>query len=191
MFIEKYPYKLRNNDIFRLIQQALEKEDTFRKDAFQDLLNQFFINTATWGLNKWEEMAGIETPTDVDIETRRSNVLAALRSRDTTTVEKIRVVSESYTSGECQVIEDNENYKFYIKFVGEKGIPRRVDELKKSIERIKPAHLDFEFMFSFLIWDEFDSYNKTWDEWDRLDLTWDDLESYGESKQKGVIANAK
>ena len=190
--IEQYQYFYSKSKIFSVIQEILGEECDMDRADYEDLLNQFFIETATWGIYKWEEFAGIPTPAEyVDIGTRRSNVLAALRSRDTTTVEKIRVVSESYTSGECQVIEDNENYKFYIKFVGEKGIPRRVDELKKSIERIKPAHLDFEFMFSFLIWDEFDSYNNTWDEWDRLDLTWDDLESYGESKQKGVIANAK
>lgn len=186
MFIEKYPNKLKYNDLFRLIQQALEKEDTFRKEAFQDILNQFFVNTATWGLYKWEEMAGIETPTDVDIETRRSNVLAALRSRDTTTKEKIRVVSESYANGECEVIEENDKYIFHIKFVGVRGIPKRIDELRKSIERIKPAHLDFDFIFTYLTWQELDNYNYTWDELDALNLTWDKLETHIKKKKGGV-----
>lgn len=178
MFIEKYQDKLKENNDFQLIQKALENEDILRKEAFKDIFNQFFVETSTWGIYKWEELAGIPSPINVDIETRRSNILAALRSRDTTTVEKIRVVSESYSNGECKVIEDSANYMFYIKFIGVRGVPKRIDELSKSIERIKPAHLGFGYIYSYLIWDEFDAYNHTWNEWDALNLTWDDLEVY-------------
>ena len=185
--IEQYQYFYSKSKIFSVIQEILSEECHKDKMYYQDLLNQFFIKSATWGIYKWEEFAGIPTPTEyVDIETRRSNVLAAIRSRDTTTVEKIRVVSESYSNGECQVIEDNPNYTFYIKFIGVRGIPKRIDELRKSIERIKPAHLAFDFIYSYLIWDEFDAFNKSWDEWDALNLTWDELEVYMEKNKGGV-----
>lgn len=185
--IEQYQYFYSKSKIFSVIQEILGEECDKDRADYEDLLNQFFIETATWGIYKWEEFAGIPTPTEyVDIETRRSNVLAALRSRDTTTKEKIRVVSESYANGECEVIEDNPNYTFYVKFVGVRGIPKRVDELRKSIERIKPAHLAFDFIYSYLIWDEFDAFNKSWDEWDALNLTWDELEVYMEKNKGGV-----
>ena len=185
--IEQYQYFYSKSKIFSVIQEILGEECHKDRMDYQDLLNQCFIKSATWGLDMWEEFAGIPTPTEyVDIETRRSNVLAAIRSRDTTTVEKIRVVSESYSNGECQVIEDNPNNTFYIKFIGVRGIPKRIDELRKSIERIKPAHLAFDFIYSYLIWDEFDAFNKTWDEWDALNLTWDELEVYMEKKKEVV-----
>ena len=185
--IEQYQYFYSKSKIFSVIQDILGEECNMDRADYEDLLNQFFIKSATWGIYKWEEFAGIPTPTEyVDIETRRSNVLAAIRSRDTTTVEKIRVVSESYSNGECQVIEDNPNNTFYIKFIGVRGIPKRIDELRKSIERIKPAHLAFDFIYSYLIWDEFDAFNKTWDEWDALNLTWDELEVYMEKKKEVV-----
>lgn len=176
--IEQYPALLRDEPIFQLIQATFDKEVEISHEELEDLFNQFFITTATWSLSKWEEFAGLEPSESVDIDTRRSNVLAALRSRDTTTKEKVKVVSESYANGECEVIEDNPNYFFYIKFIGVKGVPKRIDELKKSIERIKPAHLGFDFIFTYLIWNEFDRFNKTWDEWDALNLTWDELEVY-------------
>lgn len=186
--IEQYQYFYSKSKIFSVIQEILGEECDKDRADYEDLLNQFFIETATWGIYKWEEFAGIPTPAEyVDIETRRSNVLAALRSRDTTTKEKIRVVSESYANGECEVIEENDKYIFHIKFVGVRGIPKRIDELRKSIERIKPAHLDFDFIFTFLTWEEFDSYNYTCNEWDALNLTWDSLETYIKKKNKGGV----
>lgn len=183
--------KLLQNEIDKPLMDSLDIEVDNMKAAYLDLFNQFFVSTATWGLRYWENLVKIETNKNLSYETRRSNVLAEMRTRDITTVEVIKSVSEAYSNGECQVIENYENYSFIIKFIGSRGIPEALSELDKVIQKIKPAHLAHKYEYSFLIWDEFDNYNKTWDEWDRLDLTWDDLESYGESKQKGVIANAK
>ena len=182
--IDQYSELLKNEQVFRAIQDTFEDEVTLSHEAWEDLFNQFFISTATWGLYKWEQFAGLPISENLDNETRRGNILAALRSRATSTKERIKLIAQSYSNGECQVVEKNEDYIFYIKFSGEKGIPKRLDELKKSIDNVKPAHLAYEFIFSFLIWDEFDNYNKTWDQWDALNLTWDELEVYSEETKE-------
>ena len=182
-FISQYPEQYRNDPLFVAIQEALQHQTEIDENDWDDLFNQFFINTATWGLYKWEGFAGLEHAENVDIETRRSNILARLISRATSTKEKIRAVSESYSDGECEIIEDNNKYMFYIKFISARGIPKRIDELSKSIENIKPAHLRFDYIFSYLTWNEFDEYNKTWQQWDDLNITWDDLEVYIEKKK--------
>lgn len=92
----------------------------------------------------------------------------------------IQDVASSYSNGEVDVIEDNANYRFIIKFVGVKGIPANMADLTLTIEEIKPAHLAFEFEFTYLTWNEFDNYSKTSDEWDNLNLTWDEFETYRE-----------
>ena len=84
------------------------------------------------------------------------------------------------------MIEDFERYIFTIKFIGVRGIPEALPELDKVIRRIKPAHLAHKYEYSYLIWDEFDSYNKTWDEWEALGITWDELEVYMEKNKGGV-----
>lgn len=175
--------KLLQNEIDKPFMDALDIEIDKLKEAFTDLFNQFFVSTATWGLEFWEDLVKIETNEKLSYETRRSNVMAEMRRRDITTVEVIKKVAEAYSNGECDVIEDFEHYIFTIKFIGTKGIPAALDELDKVIKRIKPAHLDYKYEYSYLTWDEFDAYNKTWDEWDALNLTWNELEVYTEKKE--------
>ena len=188
-FIDQYPEQYRNDPLFTAIQESLQHQSEIDESEWDDLFNQFFINTATWGLYKWEQFAGLPISENLDNETRRGNILAALRSRTTSTVDRIRIIAESYANGECQIVEENDKYMFYIKFNGEKGIPKRLDELKKSVDNIKPAHLAFDFIFSYLSWNEFDKYNKTWNEWDALNLTWNELEVYSENGENGKDNN--
>ena len=79
-----------------------------------------------------------------------------------------------------EVIDDNANYRFIIKFIGILGIPGNMADLTITIEEIKPAHLSYVFEYTFLTWNEFDNYNKTWNEWDALNLTWNEFEKYKE-----------
>lgn len=181
----KFP-KILQNDIDKPFMDALDIEIDKLKEAFTDLFNQFFVSTATWGLEFWEDLVKIETNEKLSYETRRSNVMAEMRRRDITTVEVIKKVAEAYSNGECDVIEDFEHYIFTIKFIGVRGIPEALGELDKVIRKIKPAHLAHKYEYSYLIWDEFDSYNKTWDEWEALGITWDELEVYMEKNKGGV-----
>jgi hypothetical protein len=69
-------------------------------------------------------------------------------------------VSESFTNGEVDIIENNPAYSFTVKFVGSKGIPPNIDDLKAAIEEIKPAHLAVQYEFSYTLWSEVK--NITW-----------------------------
>lgn len=178
--------KLLRNEIDKPMMDSLDIEVDNMKAAYLDLFNQFFVSTATWGLDYWENLVKIETNEKLSYETRRSNVMAEMRRRDITTVEVIKKVAEAYSNGECDVIEDFEHYIFTIKFIGVRGIPEALGELDKVIRKIKPAHLAHKYEYSYLIWDEFDSYNKTWDEWEALGITWDELEVYMEKNKGGV-----
>lgn len=148
--------------------------------AVENLLKEFFVDQAESSLSRWEVEYGIPVNASKPAEYRRSVVKSKIRGQGTITVFLIKTTCESYSNGEVDVSEDNSNYSFKVTFVGTVGIPPNLDDLKARIEDIKPAHLVVGYEFIYMIFDDFDAYNKTWDQWDTLDLTWDEFTEYSE-----------
>ncbi|EKX89266.1 Uncharacterized protein conserved in bacteria (DUF2313) [Peptostreptococcus anaerobius] len=172
--IELYPDHLQNktiSEILKVEQEQLELEEK----AIDNLIREFFIDTATFSLDTWAKFAGIEDNPLLDLDIRRSNIKAALKAKETTTVEVIKNIAESYSNGTCEVIEDYANYKFAVKFTGTVGVPSRIDEIRKIIDKVKPAHLAYDFEFKYRTWDDIKALGKTWNEWKKLGKTWNDL----------------
>ena len=142
----------------------------------KDLLNQFFINTATWGLIYWEDEYGIETNLDMNYEDRRTVLKAKKRGQGTTTKEMIKNVAESFSGGEVNIIEDNANNSFIVKFIGIKGIPKNMEAFKNMLEDIKPAHLGYLFEYTYTVWNVLKEKNLTWT--NSIVKTWDELKVY-------------
>lgn len=174
--IDKLPF-FDENIIVKAIQDAFEVEvDNLIQEA-ASTLDQFFVDTCTWGLDYWEKMLGINK-NNFDLITRRENIKAKMRSRGTSTVKVIKNICEAYSNGEVEIIEDNANYSFTVKFVGSMGIPKAFEELDRTINEIKPCHLGHKYEFTYMSWNSFDNYNYTWNQWDTLNLTWDEFEVY-------------
>ena len=136
------------NDIVKFIQNALGIEADSINNTVEDTLNQFFVDDATWGLNKWEKMLGI-SKNNFDYQTRRENVKAKMRSRGTTSIDVIKNICEAYSNGEVDIVVDHTDYSFEIHFVGSIGIPQAFAELDKTIEEIKPCHLAHSYKFRY------------------------------------------
>ena len=137
-----------DNDIVKPIQNALNIEADSINSSVEDTLNQFFVSSATYGLDNWESMLGI-SKNNFDIQTRRENIKAKMRSRGTTSIEVIKNICEAYSNGEVDIAVDHANYSFVIKFVGSIGIPQAFEELDKTIESIKPCHLAHSYEFTY------------------------------------------
>ena len=137
-----------DNDIVKPIQNALNIEADSINSSVEDTLNQFFVSSATYGLDNWEKMLGI-SKNNFDIQTRRENIKAKMRSRGTTSIDVIKNICEAYSNGEVDVIVNHSDYSFVIKFVGSIGIPQAFDELDKTIENIKPCHLAHSYEFTY------------------------------------------
>lgn len=115
-----------------------------------EVLKQFFIYTATWSLPIWERIFGLTVgDTTSNLKERRENIISKLRSYGTTTKEMIARVAKAFTNGEIEVIEDNPNYSFTIKFTSIVGIPDNLENFKKVVATIKPAHLNFNVEFRY------------------------------------------
>lgn len=144
----------------------------------KDVLDQFFVNRATWGLDAWEKVFGITHSEPRSYEERRSVIKSHMRGAGTTTLTMIKSVAESYDGGEVEVENDPENYVVTITFIGTRGVPSNLSDTERALREIIPAHLAIEFKFTYLNWNELDIANLTWDELDALNLTWDEFERY-------------
>lgn len=170
------PPMLRGSRIFNAILEAEGQEFATLRASIEDILKQFFVETATeWGLDLWEQMLGLTSYAGKPLDQRRSRIISKLRGYGTVTVSLIKNVAESYVYGTVEVNEHPELYSFTIKFVDPRGIPPNLDDLKAAIEEIKPAHLAVEYQFTYTVWGELSTWSKTWGELNTLGLTWGDL----------------
>ncbi|HBE8430536.1 TPA: DUF2313 domain-containing protein, partial [Clostridioides difficile] len=134
-----------NNEIDIQIQEALENELLTLIDEKDDLLEQFFIDTATWGLDDWENLLSIKVNYKLDFDTRRSNIKAKMRGKGTTTIEVIKAISEAYTKTNVDVEVFSNLFSFTLSFITNDCSYNTILELDKKIEEIKPAHLEHKF----------------------------------------------
>lgn len=144
------------------IQNALDKMCGRIETEIEDLRQQFFLSTATWGLNLWEWVYGIDTDISKDLELRRSVVAAKIRGKGTTTVKMIRNTAEAYVNGEVAVVEYNSEHRFDVVMMSVIGIPPSMEDLQRTIEEIKPAHLDYKIIIRYNTWGMVAAGGRTW-----------------------------
>lgn len=173
------PDFLRSARIYKAIIDAEGAEFDLLRARIADVLNQFYIETATWGLDLWEQMLGISTSTGKSLGERRSKVMSKRRGIGTVTAELIKTVAEAYSQGTIDVYINRAVAvnTIFIKFLDERGTPTNIDDLKTVIEEIKPAHLAVIYEYRYLTWDELDTRLLTWDHLDVKNLTWDVFET--------------
>lgn len=145
--IEFLPPVLQDIREFKVVLDIVSEELNTLNFHKKDVLNQCFIDTATWGLSLWENRFAIRTDLNKSYEERRDIVRAKRRGYGTVTKDKLRLVSEAFTDGEVNVTEDSENYKFLLEFINAtKKI--NLNGLYEVVEDIKPAHLDYNVAFN-------------------------------------------
>ena len=175
-YLPKY-YKQDSGYMYYLQQKAIAPEIGQLKFLTEELLAQFFIDTATWGLDLWEKELEIQTDRNKSFERRREIIKAKLRGAGTTTVEMIKNVAEAFSGGDVIVIEEPNEARFILRFVGTVGIPPNMAGLTKAIEDIKPAHLAFMYEFTWSWWTNLTDKNLTWN--GASTYSWDDIRIYG------------
>ena len=117
-------------------------------DWMEDVVNQSFVETATWGLTRWEKIFGIYTDVSKPIDQRRSVIKSKIRGAGVTTVALIKEIAESWYNGDIEVTE--EELKVIIKFNSNYGVPSNLADVEKALREIIPAHLLIEYLFSYL-----------------------------------------
>lgn len=171
-------YYRRDGGVMYEVQQlALAPEVGMLIAAIDELLKQFFVDTATWGLEFWERELGLVSDTTKSYERRREMIKAKLRGAGTTTKEMIQNVAAAFSGGDVVVEEEPEKAHFTIRFVGTVGIPPNMAGLTKTLEEIKPAHLSYSYVFTWSWWANLTEKGLTWNS--AVAYTWDALRIYG------------
>lgn len=119
-----------------------------------DVLSQFFIDTATWGLANWERFVGVETDVSKPLSQRREFLKSKIRGVGTVTVGLIKSVAESYANGSVEVVEDNANFKITVRFTGKYGVPDNLVDIQQALRDIIPAHLEVGFKFTYVTYSQ-------------------------------------
>ncbi|HWR07090.1 putative phage tail protein [Sporomusa sp.] len=141
-----------SKEMLKLQGTVAEEVGALRYDAIPDLLKQFFIKTATWGLDYWENELGLVTNRSNSYVRRREIIQAKLRGSGTSTKERIKGVAIAFSGGEVDVIEYPEDYRFEVKFIGVLGIPPNMAGFLAMLDEIKPAHLGYSISYTYTVW---------------------------------------
>ena len=163
------PEYWQNEHTMRAIQKAFGDELEKLLLYYASVRKQMYVETATWGLTNWEKAFGLDTDASKSYEFRRERIRAKIRGAGVATKQMIVNVASAFAGGEAEVIEYPEESRFVVKFIGVKGVPANMADLASMIEEIKPAHLAFEFEYTYSYWDELKKYT-----WNSLGAyTWD------------------
>lgn len=152
------------------ILNALDRAGERFLAAVEDSLKQLDVATATWGLALWEGRHEITPSPTADYDSRRSAVMARMRSAGTVTAAMIQNLAASYSNGEVEVLEYPDQFRIEIKFVNTVGTPPNIDDLTTTLRASLPAHLEWSYIIAYATWDQLKK--KTWAE--LSDLTWDE-----------------
>lgn len=144
-----------------------------------DVLAQFFIETATWGLAHWERIFGIATDPSKTYAQRREILIGRLRGVGAVTAELIDSVASAYANGDVDVMSRAADYTIVITFVSQYGVPDQIDELKAAVRDITPAHMAIEYVFRYYTYEELADSGRTYGEVAATGKTYGELYNRG------------
>lgn len=134
------------NETMQAIIQSIGMEADYSEELSEDVLKQLFVQTATWGLDFWEDAVNLPTNNSLSYEHRRGKIIAILQSRISITPEKMELIIKNYTGASVSVIENVSDYKFKIE--ADVDI-ESINDLSFIVNDIKPAHLSW--LASFIV----------------------------------------
>lgn len=140
------------NVTMQTLQTILSRVSDDLDTGLSTTISECFAATASKYLSRYEQMYGLEVSASMSDQYRKERIVAKLAGVGTTTKQMIEETAKNYSNGEVEVIEDTENYRFTIRFVGTLGIPGNMEGLKLTIEEIKPAHLAVTYEYLFNTW---------------------------------------
>ena len=177
MLLERLPEFLRSPEAVQ-IQGAMEVAVSDFLNALKDMEKQLYVDTATWGLERWERLYGLPVSSEKDTAERRSKILSRIRGYGTATKALIEKIANSFENGTVEVKENPKEYSVSIQFVGRLGPPPNLTDLQNAINRVIPAHLKVEYVFVYRTWAQVSGNGMTW--LDAAQYTWNELKSKSE-----------
>lgn len=148
VMLNSLPLFMRDNQVLQEIFNAESNQFNTTNSRIDDLNTQLSIDTATWALDIYENELAIITDYGKSLTDRRSVIKSRWRGSGKVDATLIKMVTDSWVNGQTAVTFDG---KINVKFNGFFGVPSNMDDVKKAIEEIKPAHLQVVYAFTYLL----------------------------------------
>lgn len=119
---------------------TLSYEHELQRLTLADAAKQAFVQTATWGLDDWEEFVGLEHAQVDTVQTRRNKVLMKLAGTESVTVSSLEVLINQYILDKSGTVTDHhETYSadFNIPLVDKASLLG----IAKDVRTYIPAHI--------------------------------------------------
>lgn len=174
------PLYERKSNVFKTVLTSYDRELRNTEQELEIVNRNIFVDTAIEVLPIYERDLGIKTIGTLRYDQRREQIASRNRaSFDQTTKQTIKSVAAAYSNGDVDVNPTSTPGVYEIKFVGTKGIPDNLTGLMQAIEIIVPAHLQFDYAYTFNVWEFVE--NGTWGSVSNI------TESHLKDLQKGTM----
>lgn len=115
------------------------------RDKIKDILEQFYVDTATWGLDLWEQFLGLPIDKNNDYKTRRAKILSRMNNRQTVTLEFVNYLINLFVADKTGYAVD-----YPEKYLLEIMLPDNKITDFKALEEILniyiPAHIGWKYI---------------------------------------------
>lgn len=169
------PTFYQQSDIMDKILGAEATELSALYSAIEDIRNQLFVDTATWGLDRWEKIVGLGTDTSKTYDDRRALIKTRLQGYGTVTDAFLKDVARTVFNGDITIQTFPSAYQVDITFNNIKGRPPIVLELQAQLSQLIPAHLLINYIYTYNTWADIDTNAWTWGT--TPDVTWSAFET--------------
>lgn len=139
------PKFLSKDGTFKATQDSLSEEHEKQRLIIIDICKQLFVESATWGLDDWERVYGLENK-HLSIDQRRNLLIVKMRGAQTITEEKLQEIVNLVYPPKNAVVKENtgvNTFKVIIDTID------ALDEIRRVVEIYKPAHLSYLLSHAF------------------------------------------
>jgi len=172
---DMHDYLPRYYDDFKDVMTAIQSEAsefTRIQAKLRELLDQFYVESATFGLDWWESLVGIEHILQRSEISRRHFIEAKLRGAGTTTLAMLNDIVNAFYGFETTELPSENAVNF--KLVSRRGIPKNLEDIQAAVNDVIPAHIEPRYEFTYLPWNEVETAGLTWEQAETY--TWEGLE---------------
>ncbi|MFB9327006.1 putative phage tail protein [Paenibacillus aurantiacus] len=158
--MKRLPPFMRGSALYKTLFDTSAAQLAIRDVKIANITAQLSVDTATWALSIYETELGIPVETSKPASERRSVIKSRMRGTGKVDAALIRLVANSWTNGGAAV--SFSDGRITVTFNDVIGVPENIEDVKRAIEEVKPAHLAVEYVFLFNTWK--DAATKTWGE---------------------------
>ncbi|MFX4261047.1 putative phage tail protein [Pelotomaculum propionicicum] len=170
------PEYYKSSRVIKTISQVRGEEVDKLRQALDETLEQFYINTSTWSLDDWEEELGLPLAPEQPESQRRPKIKSRIRGKGTCTIKIAKEVAESYENGTVEVVENHPQYLVLIIFVDVFGIPPNMNDLMAALRAVVPAHLSIQYQYRWTLYGDIKTWGLTYG--DLKTLTYGGIKTY-------------